>query len=330
MEQGRVVILDALRAVAALSVCLYHFICTTTEYITDPTVLSVFSNGKYGVQMFFVISGFVIPMSMYKGSYSFKKMGTFLAKRLTRLEPPYMFSILLVLMLLASRSFLGMSNEHIQLSVKQIAAHFMYLIPFFDDLKWLNQVYWTLAVEFQYYLFMALIYLMLVSKRQVVRILAYLVFASGFFFENDDFLPHWLPVFLIGVVLFQRKFELIGWLEFIIVSCIIFLGLCYQQPMAIVAFVLFTFLSILFLTNKNVPILSYFGKSSYSIYLIHPIIGAAVINVLSHRFVLWYQKVGVISTGVAVTLLFSYLMYRFIERPSMNWSASFKYKDAGQ
>ena len=328
MEQGRVVILDALRAIAALSVCLYHFVCTTTGYITDPTVLTIFSNGKYGVQMFFVISGFVIPMSMYKGNYSLKKIGTFFAKRLSRLEPPYIFSLVLVVVILAIRHFLGHSNAHVDFSAKQIAAHFMYLIPFFDDLKWLNQVYWTLAVEFQYYVFMALIYLLLISKRLVLRTLAYMFFLSGFFFKNDDFLPHWLPVFLIGVILFQRKFEIIDWIEFYSVSIVAFLALIFIYPYAIVLFIFFTYFTILIATNKRIPILNYLGKSSYSIYLIHPIIGAAVINVLSHHYVIWYQKVGVICIGMAVTLFFSYLMHRFIERPSINWSASFKYKDA--
>lgn len=328
MEKDRVAVLDSLRAAAALSVCFYHFVCTTTSYITNEFTLGVFSNGKYGVQMFFVISGFVIPMSMYKGNYSIRKMGTFFAKRLTRLEPPYLFSILLALSVLGARTFLGMPNDHMSFSLKQLGAHFMYLIPFFDDLRWFNQVYWTLAVEFQYYLIMALVYFLVVSDKLILRTIAYILFFSGFISKNSDFLPHWLPVFLLGILMFQYKFKIIRIVELLSVTALAVTGLIFTQPVAIVGFVLVTYLSILYFSNVKLPVLSYLGQSSYSIYLIHPIIGASTINLLSHHFMAWYQKPLVIGAGVLVTLFFSYLMHRFVERPSMNWSASLKYKDA--
>lgn len=65
-------ILNSLRFFAAFSVCMFHFVCKVTGFIKDEFTLSLFDNGKYGVQMFFVISGFIIPWSMYYSRYKKK------------------------------------------------------------------------------------------------------------------------------------------------------------------------------------------------------------------------------------------------------------------
>jgi len=96
-SKNNIVVLDSLRAFAALSVCLFHFVCTTTGYITTDWILNLFDIGKYGVQLFFVISGFVIPWSMYAAGFQLKNLFSFLFKRLARLEPPYVFSVLIAL-----------------------------------------------------------------------------------------------------------------------------------------------------------------------------------------------------------------------------------------
>ncbi|WP_461147988.1 acyltransferase family protein [Spirosoma pulveris] len=45
--------------------------------------------GKYGVQIFFVVSGFVIPLSLKKSNYDERGYPRFLWKRVLRLHPPY-------------------------------------------------------------------------------------------------------------------------------------------------------------------------------------------------------------------------------------------------
>ena len=70
-------VLESLRAFAATSVCLYHFVCTTTDYVHNESVLNLFSLGEYGVHLFFVISGFIIPWSMYRAGYEIKHFFTF-------------------------------------------------------------------------------------------------------------------------------------------------------------------------------------------------------------------------------------------------------------
>jgi len=46
-------VITLLRGLAALMVCLYHFICKTTDYITDEITLNIFHFGELGVSMFF-------------------------------------------------------------------------------------------------------------------------------------------------------------------------------------------------------------------------------------------------------------------------------------
>ena len=63
-------VFDHLRGMAALAVCLFHFTCGNPEFLSpsDP-IRGVGSFGWLGVEAFFVISGFVIPYSLYLRSY---------------------------------------------------------------------------------------------------------------------------------------------------------------------------------------------------------------------------------------------------------------------
>ena len=75
-DRDRITNLDLLRGVAALAVCLFHF-----DYdgaLGIPSVSHVLSYGYLGVQMFFVISGFIIPYSMLRSGYRIKNIKGFL------------------------------------------------------------------------------------------------------------------------------------------------------------------------------------------------------------------------------------------------------------
>lgn len=71
--------LDLLRGLAALAVCYFHFTHGNPEFLSKSNVLYVSGRfGFLGVDVFFVISGFVIPYAMYRGSYNLKEFGAFL------------------------------------------------------------------------------------------------------------------------------------------------------------------------------------------------------------------------------------------------------------
>jgi peptidoglycan/LPS O-acetylase OafA/YrhL len=326
MRQTNVPVLDTLRAFAALSVCMYHFVCTTTGYVKTQWILNLFSIGQFGVQLFFVISGFVIPWAMYNAGYRLKNFFAFFLKRISRLEPPYIFSIILALLILYIREkYFGKQNDHIHVSLKQVALHFGYLIPFFKDYQWLNQVYWTLAIEFQYYLFIAVVFVPLIGSAKVIRYIVYMCILALSFVPGREFLFHWLPVFLLGILLFLKKSGSISVKEYFIVTFIVVCFCFFKYEAGAVIFSVIPVVFVLVWENFKLFGLHAMGKFSYSIYLIHPIIGASFINILSHRFNDPLTKACVIFSGLLITIVAAWLMYICIEKPSKSLSASIKY-----
>lgn len=325
-DKSHIHVLDTLRAFAALSVCLYHFVCKTTDYIHSEWLLSFFDVGKSGVQLFFVISGFVIPWSMYQAGYKLKNFFLFFLKRITRLEPPYIFSIMLALAVLYFREkLLGRTNDHMNVSAQQVLLHFGYLIPFFEDYQWLNQVYWTLAIEFQYYLFIALLFVPLVKSGRIQRFVIYSIVIALSFLASSSFLLYWLLLFLLGILLFLYKAELISASEYYIVTVVVLFFSLMRYPIVSVVYSVIPLVLVLKWQGLVIPVLHTVGKFSYSVYLVHPLVGASLINLLSHHFTAPFEKFLVICSGIILTLAFSWITYRLIEKPSRNLSASIKY-----
>ncbi len=321
-------IIDSLRAFAAISVCLFHFVCTTVDLEYPSAMSAVLAYGKNGVLVFFVISGFIIPWSMYYKNYRLSSFFKFMGKRLIRLEPPYLVSILLILIIafIKTKFHIGVEAPE-AITPARIGLHFGYLINFFPEYKWLNNVYWTLAIEFQYYLIMSFLYLLFVHKSLWLRLLAYgLCFGMAWCVPDSalNHFPAYAPLFLFGICVFQYKANRVGMLE-----CGIVMVACFIYNYAAVSadsgcFGLATALVILFFSEQKVPGLDWFGKISYSVYLIHPVIGAGVINLLSRHAHTTVQKLLILLAGLFVTFASSYIMYLLIEKPSKKLSSKIK------
>ena len=137
----RIGIINALRAFAAIFVAWGHFVAGQGKYLS--------LSGKYGylgVDIFFVISGFVIPWSLYRSRYVLRDYPRFLLKRNVRLYPPYLASI--VITVLATNLVLVplFHIPRLEVTGRSLLLHFTYL----NDLAgvpWINVVYWTLAIE---------------------------------------------------------------------------------------------------------------------------------------------------------------------------------------
>ncbi|MGZ5486270.1 MAG: hypothetical protein ACXWFB_10245, partial [Nitrososphaeraceae archaeon] len=147
------------------------------------------------------------------------------------------------------------------------------------------------------------------------------------FIGNANFLMYWLPVFYIGITTFMHKANLISRNEFCL-TLFFFVSFClYKYPMASLVYMFIPVVCIVFYADYKVKVFNFFGKMSYSIYLIHPLLGASLINILSHYYYCDFAKVIVIVTGFLVTLIASYIMYLVIESPSKRLSASIKYNN---
>ncbi len=263
---------------------------------------------------------------MFKVAYTPKHVFRFLLKRLLRLEPPYFLSILLALILLYLREHvLGKTNTHITISANQILLHFGYLIPFFKNYAWLNQVYWTLAIEFQFYVLMAFLFLPLVMKKKWLRVCIYILIMLGSLYFTNIIIFYWLPSFLFGILVFLYLSKEIGAIEYYTSSLVLLIFCCLKLPWFSLVFTLIPIVMILFMTDKKIKLLDFIGKFSYSIYLIHPIIGASFINVFLPYFQTPLLKCILIGLGLLVTFIGAGLSYMLVEKPSKKLSASITY-----
>jgi peptidoglycan/LPS O-acetylase OafA/YrhL len=335
MERKKLVtVIEPLRALAALAVCWFHFTngAQPVKGVVETDWLrSSGSFGWLGVACFFVISGFVIPLSMYSGKFQLNRdWKVFFGKRILRLDPPYILSILMNVGLLYLGTMLpSSSGQPPNVSAVQLLAHIGYLNAFLNY-GWLNDAYWTLAVEFQYYILIAFCYAAIASKVKLVNYLATIGLASLSFLPiGNQFVLHFMVVFVIGIVTFQKHVGLIHskmfgfWLVFLTAIATTTLGI----PTAITAFI--TSLTIAFVEFKTPKLISFIGMISYSIYLIHEPIGVRIIS-FGNRFASTLSlKILVLTCAVAATICAAYIFYLTIERPAKSWSASLKYTAKG-
>lgn len=157
-EQPHLQRLDVLRGVAISLVVLIHFYWTIRGSIpraVDEIWRPIFSWGVAGVPLFFVISGFCIHLSFLRsGPLPIKD---FYWRRFTRIYPAY-FASLLFFTVLQIFKISGTIN------FKQFILHALLVHNFFPmPIFWgINTPYWSLAIEFQFYL----LYPMLLIWRQ--------------------------------------------------------------------------------------------------------------------------------------------------------------------
>lgn len=325
-QSAHLPVLDALRGLAALAVCWFHF--TNAQF----TELFPFykTSGKYGylgVQIFFVISGFVIPWSMYRANYQVTSFFRFLARRVVRLDPPYLASILVVL----SGYFLSsMTPGHAHLfhiPWLQLLAHLGY-VNVFLNMPWFQMSYWSLAVEFQYYLSVGLAFTLFARKGIgwfVVSSMLIIVATLGLG-SHPGFLPHHLPLFLLGLTVFRFKcLQTTRWELACGVVLAAVLAIQVDGVAETIAGML-ACLAILFLTASTTPLLSFLGRISYSLYLIHVFVGNVVYGIAArHAANLGVFRWILPPLALLLAVLLAYLFYLLIEVPSKRWSARIRY-----
>ena len=221
----RYALLDPLRGLAALWVFLYHYEFSTPFRAHAPFLHSVFKQGYLGVPMFFVISGFCLTASARSSIARSESATSFLRRRFRRIYPPFWCSLLVVVAIpfliegissLKSGVYLPPTSAgNPSLGYLDFSAfewiRVATLTKVFDPpgaefglqgkFNKLNAVFWTLAVEVQFY---AVVAVALAYRRRFYGTLAAATLVSiPFFFlpatyGNGIFLPYW-PMFAVGV-----------------------------------------------------------------------------------------------------------------------------------
>jgi peptidoglycan/LPS O-acetylase OafA/YrhL len=193
--------LDGLRFFAAVAVVLFHFTARTTdawpEPVSDlaPWLFRLSKFGYFGVDLFFVISGFVILMSAWG-----RTTQQFAASRISRLYPAYWAGVIITsgVLLLSAREEFDVSRLLVNLTMTQSA----FGIPNIDG------VYWTLWVELRFYLLIGVFILVGITTRRVLLfsaswpIIAFIAERSESHLVQTLLIPHYASLFAGGMLLY--------------------------------------------------------------------------------------------------------------------------------
>jgi peptidoglycan/LPS O-acetylase OafA/YrhL len=268
----------------------------------------------------------VIPYSLYIRSYRLRDALAFIARRLKRLEPPYFACIFLVICLNFLSSLVpGFRGAPPSLNAAQLLAHVAYInsVVGYD---WINPVFWSLAIEFQYYFFVALVFPLLNNARFPVRLAALLAIAlTGILGSGKpSLLFYWLPLFAIGIATFQVFVgHLSRWSYFVLLLalaliCNSVVGLQQTLVGLLTAVTIFTFKARA-MPNFLAPI-GAAGTISYSLYLMHVPLGGRIINLAARLPPSPLYRYPAIVLAFVVTVGGAYVFWRIVENPSQLWA----------
>lgn len=311
---------ETLRAVAVLMVFANHL--HSLGIVTVPYF--GISGGWLGVQIFFVISGYLIIQSAMRYS-----LWVYAKHRMLRIYPAYLFWFVVFSLVFGDFAVSA-------LDVKSLLAHLFFLQHFFPGayMKYdALRVTWTLTVEAVWYVLAFLIaakFYRAPSKYTVFFVLLACVWVTGgvglrifseiqdpgqryFFIQNSAIAQ--MPFFLFGawISVKQPRFDKAALLALIVSTVALFKS---WEPIAVTPIFITGFgVSALFLilrdsNYKNPKSIRLLSDISYSFYLVHyPII------VLVMGFV--HNKYHRVFLAFAVTVIVSYVSYLLIEKPFM-------------
>ncbi|MBL4586626.1 MAG: acyltransferase [Flavobacteriales bacterium] len=275
--------LDALRGMAALMVVLFHL---TQE---RPQAELGFKLGITGVDLFFIISGFVIFMSVSKVKSSLD----FAVIRISRLYPTYWASVTFTFLLIIVLNMCGYTDSHSIDVVKYLAN--MTMFQFYFDVGNLDGPYWTMITEMLFYIGILLLirfkFLHSISSIGVVLTVGvssvvYFGFQTPAVTEIIEIIPllQFFPLFFAGIVFYQIHQQKEGIIKkyAVILVCFVAQVLLYDHGRAqyfltemeyAIMLAIYFALFILFINGRLRFIVSkvtlFLGNISFALYLIH-------------------------------------------------------------
>ncbi|MCX2481788.1 acyltransferase [Pedobacter sp. MC2016-15] len=322
-DKSKITSLALLRGIAVVSVCFCHFAKPISKGTVAPELFRLIGEyGQYGVHIFFVISGFVIPFSLYRAKYELVDYFRFLYKRLLRLHPPYLIALSITLSIAAaSYHYRHLPNPETPLTVLKSL--------FYAHAPSDNPVFWTLRIEAEYYIFMGIYFVLLSKLPRLTMIIGVplLLLSSQTLITEYIGLLEYIVFFLIGTIGYQiYTSKKSTYFEMACLGLVIlFSFLYYELAASIVATA--TILVILYYRKPVSHILEFPGEVSYSLYLLHFPLGIKMINMAQNhmkpnQFWILFFVVSLICFAV------SWVFWNYIEKPSANFSNTVKYGKA--
>lgn len=328
-ESSHIHILDMMRGLAALGVVLTHY--AGMGFLGESFLTKLFFQGNYGVHVFFVISGFVIPWSLRKSNFQSKHFFRFILRRSLRIDPPYYITLSLLLLInyliTVRASYIG---SVFKFEFWRFLSHFMYLIPF-TEYHFYDLVFWTLAIEFQYYIFIAIVFSLLISKKKITHRLFIIAYSLSIFLpiQNTYTIFYYSGLFTLGILIFLFKAgKIIVW-EYVLASVLVSALIYYQLGMEVCIAGVMSILLIM-LVDVRYKVTDFLGKISYSLYLTHNIVRIFLFsnfakNLFSLNGLILSFKLLYVSLMVMVAIGFAYCFYLVVERPSMLLAKKIEY-----
>ncbi|MET7298853.1 acyltransferase [Embleya sp. NPDC005575] len=331
-QQRRLYELDVLRFLAAFAVVLYHYTGSPpkadTSGFREFHEMTRFTRYAYlGVNLFFIISGFVILMSIWN-----RRLGDFAVSRVVRLMPAYWFSIVLAgvaIVVTGHATAAGVRLWDLVPNLTMLQGGIA--VPHADG------AYWTLWWELRFYMLVALLIPLGVTYRNCILFMAAWTFlgivakASDTTWLDVMFMPYRSMYFIAGMAFFLiHRFgsDLLLWL-FVLLSWALAVDQTrvsagdwaqwqgsWDVPITTACVTVFFIVMALVATGRlgwlGSPKIVILGALTYPLYLLHGSVAHLLLmNGLIDRIEPW----AALGTTVAVAVALSYLVHRFVEEP---------------
>jgi peptidoglycan/LPS O-acetylase OafA/YrhL len=321
-RSGRLAELDGLRGVAVLMVLAYHYTTRFGELFPD-LAWGQFPWGLYGPHLFFVISGFVIVMTLDRS----ERPMDFLVGRFSRLYPAYWTALLLTsLVLWLARGLLEPP------SAGRIAANLSMVHGFFGVAS-VDGVYWTLEVELLFYALALAVFWAGMLPRAHLAIAGWLalsaLFYSPLWAAHLEHLPfaaklarllvlEYVPFFATGILFYRRyKGQGSALADYALLAFAALLILLHW-PLSVSVIIAGGALVLSKLRGGMAALrfrpLVFVGTISYSLYLLHQKIGQVVLLSLAQH---GFGPVARIAAATALAIALASAITFLVERPAM-------------
>ena len=328
----RILELDSLRAIAALNLVLFHFthVYSVKYGYTSPLGFE-FQFGKYGVQLFFMLSGFVNAMTLLRKRNSVD----FLAARIIRICPSY-WSVIVINLLIIGLAPLAVTSY----SADKIAAN-LTIMPNLFGYECMEPVTWTLQVEVLFYcMILTMFFTGALNRpfRTVMTLLAICLvvctcvnlmatssattWSRWLTLCRNVMILEYLPLFTVGILLneIKNKRGSFRWNSFgIFASLFVFHAVDQHSHNPVASLILFTLLA--FSAYGKVPLLRvrplvFISSISYALYLLHNNLGCVFIWHVNHAGV---PPMAAMLSGILFVIVVSAFVTYKIEMPLTRW-----------
>ena len=309
-SKNRIIELDGLRGLAALSVLLYHYTTRFSEKFSLEQTVSVFGfkYGHAGVELFFILSGFVIFMTVEK----IKSPADFAFKRFLRLYPTFWICLFLTFFLVNS---FGPGIFHKTMTELMIN---LTMIPATFSTASIDGVCWTLRLELVFYLLIFFTMLFKAITKIEYLTCAYLLLLIGLFlykhFEPTFYLSSLFAVGINYYIIWKGKSTYFNHLQILLSLILVLLS---KNSERIISSTVCYSIFYLFAYKKagffKIGALVFIGEISYALYLLHQYIGYSIQLKLIGLGVNNFYLLLIIP--FTISMLLAYVVTFYFERP---------------